>query len=60
MEQEVNNSMLCLLENPAESISYIHEFVAAYDPKLVDRVRFQRKLLELRFIGVRCLSVCFV
>ena len=39
----VDNSVLCLLENPHESIPYIMQFVQQYDETLMDRVKFQRK-----------------
>lgn len=39
--QKVNNSMLCLLENPVEAIPHILTFVEKFDPSLVNRVRFQ-------------------
>ena len=41
--QSVDNSMLCLLENPSDSIAYIQEFIKKVDSSLLDRVRFQRK-----------------
>ena len=41
--ESVDNSILCLLENPSDSIPYINEFVKNYNETLMDRVRFQRK-----------------
>ena len=39
--KKVPNSVLCLLENPRDSVSYIESFVRSVDPSLVSRVRFQ-------------------
>ena len=38
--QQVEGSLLCLLENPADSIQHIAEFVNDFDPSLSDRVGF--------------------
>ena len=38
--QAVPRSLLCLLENPADSIPYLTEFVKEYDPSLVDRIGY--------------------
>lgn len=37
------NSYLILLENPAESIPFIQEFVTHYNPDLWSRIRFESK-----------------
>ena len=39
--QAVNNSILCLLENPSDSTPFITEFIRKFDETLIDRVRFQ-------------------
>ena len=39
--QAVNNSVLCLLENPTDSKPFMYEFVRQFDSSLIDRVRFQ-------------------
>ena len=41
--QAVPDSVLCLLENPKDSIPFIQNFVTEIDSKLVSRVRFLRK-----------------
>lgn len=41
--ETVDDSVLCLLENPSDSVPYIKEFVRNYNESLSDRVRFQRK-----------------
>ena len=38
--QAVPRAVLCLLENPADSIPYLTEFVRDYDPSLVDRIGY--------------------
>jgi protein O-GlcNAc transferase len=38
--QQVPGALLCLLENPADSIQHIAEFVADFDPSLSGRVDF--------------------
>ena len=38
--QAVPRSVLCLLENPADSIPHLTEFVRDYDPSLVDRIGY--------------------
>lgn len=48
--QEVPDSVLCLLENPKDSIPFIRSFVADIDPGLTSRVRFLRKSLLMLFI----------
>jgi predicted O-linked N-acetylglucosamine transferase (SPINDLY family) len=40
----VPGSVLCLLENPADSVPFIRRFVGEADPRLVSRVRFQGRL----------------
>lgn len=47
--QAVDESVLCLLENPADAIPHLREFITAHapdDPSLLDRVRFQRTYLS--------------
>ena len=39
--QAVDDSVLCLLENPADSIKYLMHFIESYDKSLLSRVRFQ-------------------
>ena len=41
--QAVEGSVLCLLENPYESIPYMTQFIRRVDESLLDRVRWQRK-----------------
>ena len=48
--QDVPGSVLCLLENPKDSIEHLHKFTKSFDPSLVDRVRFQRKYSFIIFI----------
>ncbi len=39
--QSVDDSILCLLENPADSIKYLIHFIESFDRTLLSRVRFQ-------------------
>jgi hypothetical protein len=41
--QAVDDSILCLLENPADSIKYLMHFIESFDKNLLSRVRFQGK-----------------
>ena len=41
--QAVDGSVLCLLENPPESINHLQDFIRVFDEDLVNRVRFQSK-----------------
>jgi protein O-GlcNAc transferase len=38
--QEVDGSVLCLLENPTDSVKNLRAFIDAYDSRLTSRVRF--------------------
>jgi predicted O-linked N-acetylglucosamine transferase (SPINDLY family) len=40
--QAVDGSMLCLLENPVESVPFIYSFIENYDKKLKRRVKFMK------------------
>ena len=39
--QSVDDSVLCLLEHPPDSIKYLMHFIESYDSSLLSRVRFQ-------------------
>lgn len=38
--QEVDDSVLCLLENPKDSIPYLSNFISDFDKSLLERVRY--------------------
>ena len=48
--ETVPDSILCLLENPTDSIPFIHKFVEEFNPRLVSRVRFQGKMIIMPII----------
>lgn len=62
--QSVPDSVLCLLENPRDSIPFIESFVAEFDSSLKSRVRFQGifylRLLFVYFYVIAILSRIFV